>query len=155
MESGGTLYPEPIAPSSTAGQGVLHTISRHCCLAFGDSSQRQQGERSRSRAGTRRGAGSRDKELGQDNGKRRGVASREKEPGQDPGTRSRAGHRDKDPGTRSRSYLSPLPAELHQHGRSLVDLAAIEHPAACQHHGHPLCHGPPELRGSPEIPSLL
>lgn len=83
---------------------------------LGSLSQRQGGERLRSRAG-------------------KGSQSREKEPGQDPA---------------GASYLSPLPAEMHQHRRSLVDLAAIEHPAASQHHGHPLCHGPPGAEGSPE-----
>lgn len=97
---------------------------------LGSSSQRQEGERWRSRAGTRRGAGSRDKELGQDIGtgsrdkelgqdngksrgaasrdKERGAASREKEPGQDPGTRilSRTpgqGSRKKEPGQHPRT----------------------------------------------------
>lgn len=60
--------------------------------------------------------------------------SRDKEPGQD-----RAGA----------SYLSPRPAEMHQHGGHLVDLAAVEHSAAGQQHGHALGHGVP---GEPPRP---
>lgn len=48
------------------------------------------------------------------------------------------------------SYLCPLPAEVHQHSRRLVDLTAIVHPAASQHNSHSLSHGHKKSRRIPQ-----
>lgn len=100
--------------NSTAEQGALHTVPKTPGIAAWllRSLSQRQGA-----ARLRSRAGKRSR-------------SREKEP--EPEKGAGAGS----------SYLCPLPAEVHQHRRSLVDLAAVEHPAASQHHRHPLGHGP-------------
>lgn len=56
---------------------------------------------------------------------------------------------------RGASYLCPLPAEMHQHGRRLVDLTPVVHPTAGQNDSHSLSHGRKrEAGGFPGEPQI-